>query len=186
MGLLHARFIFEPFFAPTFMKRLLLSLGFSTMTLAAQAQVSPGLLNGVVALGTLIGRSQWQPQDDASVTTVAYRQWKITQKRTPVDKLPQKGGASIAGMEGLLHQCHSTFVADSVTEIIGPEQFRSFSELRRKMQTLPYSWDTRPYDAEMAFYQQQDHLRRQRRTLLAQPPKPPQQPKADSLAPAPR
>jgi hypothetical protein len=48
------------------------------------------------------------------------------------------------------------------------------------VQGIPAHWSTRYYDEKLAFYQQQDHLRRARRQKLARQPKAP----ADSLAPA--
>ena len=144
------------------------------VALAAQAQmpiVVGGLTGAIIAENRAVKASE-------VVTKVTYEGRTFQQRRTPAEKLPQPGSDSVREMEALLQQCYTTCVGDNVTEIISPVQFRNFAELRRQLQAVPFPWSTRFYDEELAFYQQQDHLRRARREQRARQPQP------DSLAPA--
>lgn len=154
------------------MKRLLLSTGFTIAALAAQAQIGP--LVQLISIGAnpkLRNNLMNNVLADEPYVPQATRHLQL--KRTPADKLPKKGGAAVTELEALLQQCYTTYAADSLTEILGPDQYRAFSEGRRKAQTLPGAWNIRPYDEEMAFYQQQDHIRRARRARVARQPQAP-------------
>lgn len=153
------------------MKHIILIALSLTCAIAAQAQVSSALINGI-GLGTRLamrgGSAEQKP--GIFVTPVTYQAQTFPQRRTPAKKVPKTGvgGTEITAIEQLLSTCYAALQADSTSVLLSITQEKEFSHLRNNLQAFNPTWNADAYLAEMDFYRQQDVLRKRR----AAPPLP--------------
>jgi hypothetical protein len=149
------------------MKRLLLFCLLISSTFAAQAQISQ-----LVSLGLIVGvnaatkdRTQ---KADQYVSYANYHGEQLSQKRTPTDKLPSKGGSQIAALEQFLAGRYAAMLADDTSPILDGNQEANFIAVQHPVTTARPTWNLAPYTAEMDFYRREDTRRWQARQVLAQ------------------
>lgn len=145
------------------MKQLILPL-LLLGSLGAQAQANP-LVNLVgagtrMALGSSGGARQ--QKETLFVMPIAFGTHTITQKRTPITKLPRpgKGGTEIQAIEHFLDGRYAALQADSTALLLSVPLEKEFGRLRTNLEAFNSFWNTTPYSMEMSFYRQHDDIRR--------------------------
>ncbi len=151
------------------MKPLLFIALLANTSLAAQAQVSSALVNGL-GLGARLamGGSGSQQKPTLFVVPATFQGQTFPQKRTPYKKLPSnsQGGTEIVSIELLLISRYEALQADSTSVLLGMEQEKEFSRLRNSLQAFNPAWSADAYLAELDFYRQQDIIRKRRAAAI--------------------
>lgn len=145
------------------MKRLLLTFGFTTAALAAQAQVPPlvRLISAGITVGTSAALKSKAELQDQYVPQANYGGLTFPQKRTARGKLSiGQGKPEILQVEALLQRCYTTLTADPHAEVVSAEQYEAIQTTQQRINELRPEWDTDPYTEELAFYQEQDRARK--------------------------
>jgi hypothetical protein len=91
-------------------KPLFFFIGLNALALTAQVQAPAGAGFG---LARAIVQENQAVKASEVVTKARYNGQTFPQRRTPADKLPEPGRATVQEMEALLSQCYATCLRDN-------------------------------------------------------------------------
>lgn len=93
------------------------------------------------------------------VTQASYQSHAFAQKRTPVNKLPGKGGPQIVAIEQQLTSCYEALQTTSTNPVLGAEREAQITASLNQLTAARPNWSTTAYSEELSFYRQEDNRR---------------------------